>query len=215
TDIMSMGKRQWLVLAIILSSFAIGLYFYPWMPERIASHWNAAGEVNGYMPKLWGLFLMPFISVAMFLLFLVIPKMEPMKENLAKFRTYFDTFTLVLFLFLFYIYLLTILWNIGARFNMSQMLVPAFGFLIYYCGILMQNAKRNWFIGIRTPWTLSSEAVWNKTHQLGGRLFKIAAVIAFIGIFVPRYALFFFLVPVLGFSIFLFVYSYVKYKAIV
>jgi len=210
-----MGKRQWLMLAIILASFAIGLYFYPWMPERVASHWNAAGEVDGYMPKLWGLFLMPFISIAMFLLFLVIPKLEPMKENLAKFRTYFDTFTLVLFLFLFYLYLLTILWNTGARFNMGQMLVPAFGFLIYYCGVMMQNAKRNWFIGIRTPWTLSSEEVWNRTHMLGGRLFKIAAVISFVGIFVPRYAILFFLVPVLGFSLFLFVYSYVKYRAIV
>lgn len=210
-----MGKRQWLILAIILASFAIGLYFYPWMPERIASHWNAAGEVNGYMPKLWGLFLMPVISIAMFILFLVIPRLEPMKENLAKFRTYFDTFTLVLFLFLFYLYLLTILWNLGTRFNMGQMLVPAFGFLIYYCGILMQNAKRNWFIGIRTPWTLSSDAVWNKTHQLGARLFKIAAAIAFAGIFVPKYALVFVLVPVIGFSVFLFIYSYVKYKAIV
>ncbi|MFH1065363.1 MAG: SdpI family protein [Nanoarchaeota archaeon] len=210
-----MGKRQWLILAIILASFAIGAYFYPWMPAKMASHWDINGDVNGYMPKVYALFLMPVISLALFGLFLIIPRIDPMRDNIKKFRDYFDTFMLILFLFLFYIYLLTILWNVGARFNMGQMLMPAFGFLIYYCGILMQNAKRNWFIGIRTPWTLSSESVWNKTHQLGGRLFKIAGVLAFLGIFIPKYALYFVLMPVIGFSFFLFLYSYIKYKAIV
>ncbi|MDI6736950.1 MAG: DUF1648 domain-containing protein [Nanoarchaeota archaeon] len=210
-----MKKRHWIAFSIILASFAIGLYFYPWMPEKMALHWNAAGEVNGYMPKAVALFLMPVLSVILFIMFLAIPRLDPMKHNIGKFRGYYDNFILILFTFLFYIYLLTILWNVGARFNMSQMLAPAFGFLIYYCGILMQNAKRNWFIGIRTPWTLSNETVWEKTHLLGGKLFKAAGVIAFLGLFVPRYAIFFFLAPVLGFSVFLFVYSYVKYRAMV
>jgi len=210
-----MRKRQWLILALILISFAIAVYFYPWMPARMASHWNIHGDVDGYMPKALGLFLMPCISLVLFGLFLIIPRIDPLRENIKKFRDYFDMFIAVMILFLFYLYLLTILWNLGTRFNMGQMLMPAFGLLIYYCGILMQNAKRNWFIGIRTPWTISSEEVWEKTHLLGGRLFKIAGVLAFLGVFIPDYALYFVLVPVLGFSVFLFVYSYVKYRAIV
>ena len=210
-----MKKRQWLALSIIIASFAISLYFYQWMPERMASHWNMAGDVDGYMPKVWALFLLPAISLAIFALFLVIPKLDPMRNNIEKFRAYFDNFILILFIFLFYIYLLTILWNVGARFNMGQMLVPAFGLLIYYAGILLQNAKRNWFIGIRTPWTLSNEQVWEKTHMLGGKLFRIAAVISFAGILFPDYALLFVLVPLIGFSVFLLVYSYVKYRTIV
>lgn len=209
-----MKKRHWLALSLILVSFAVGLYFYPWMPEKMASHWNMAGDVDGYMPKAVALFLMPVISVAMFILFLAIPRLDPMRHNIEKFRGYYDNFILILFTFLFYIYLLTILWNVGARFNMGQMLVPAFGLLIYYSGILMQNAKRNWFIGIRTPWTLSSEAVWAKTHLLGGRLFKAAGIIAFFGLFFPKYGLIFVLVPVMSFAVFLFVYSYVKYRAL-
>lgn len=210
-----MRKRQWLILAIILASFAIGAYFLPWMPAKMASHWDINGDVNGYMPKVYALFLMPVISLALFGLFLIIPRIDPLRENIKKFRGYFDMFIAVLIFFMLYVYLLTILWNLGTKFNMGQMLMPAFGLMIYYCGVLMQNAKRNWFIGIRTPWTLSSEAVWNKTHQLGGRLFKIAGVLAFLGIFIPKYAFFFILVPVIGFSAFLFLYSYIKYRAIV
>jgi len=66
---------------------------------------------------------------------------------------------------------------------MGQMMVPALGILFYYCGILIENAKRNWFIGIRTPWTLSNEKVWERTHKIGGKLFKIAGLIAFLWYF--------------------------------
>lgn len=210
-----MRKRQWAIFSLILISFAIAAYFYPWMPARMAFHWNIHGDADGYMPKALALFLMPGISLVLFGLFLVIPRIDPLRENIKKFKDYFDMFIAVIILFLFYLYLLTILWNLGARFNMGQMLMPAFGLLIYCCGILLQNTKRNWFIGIRTPWTLSSEEVWEKTHMLGGRLFKIAGVLAFLGVFLPQYALYFVLVPLLSFTVFLLVYSYVKYRAVV
>jgi uncharacterized membrane protein len=160
-----MEKSRIIIIGIIILSFLAGVYFYPQMPEVVASHWNAQGEVDGYMPKSWGLFLMPLLLVGLFLLFLLIPKIDPLKENIKKFRRYFDGFTALLILFLFYVYLLTIFWNIGSRFNMGQLMIPALGILFYYCGILVENAKRNWFIGIRTPWTLSSETVWDKTHR--------------------------------------------------
>ena len=108
----------------------------------------------------------------------VIPKIDPLKENIAKFRPYFDLFILLLFGFLFYLYLLTIAWNLGYRFNIIQLMAPAFGLLIYYAGVLIENSKQNWFIGIRTPWTLSSEKVWNKTNRQAGKLFKAAGVLS-------------------------------------
>ncbi len=161
-----MKKSTIIILLIILISFTTGIYFYPQMPGNIASHWNAQGEVDGYMSKFWGLFLMPIISLVLFLLFLFIPRIDPLKVNIEKFRKYFDYFMIIFFAFLFYLYLLTIVWNLGARFNMIQFLSPAFGVLFFYCGIMIENAKRNWFIGIRTPWTLSNEEVWNKTHNI-------------------------------------------------
>jgi len=207
-----MRKSEIIILAIILFSFLIGWYFYTKMPEMFASHWNIKGEVNDYMPKFWGLFLMPFISSGLFLLFILIPKIDPLKANIEKFRKYYDLFIVITILFLLYIYLLTILWNLGIRFNMSMLISPAFGILFFVCGILIENAKRNWFIGIRTPWTLSSDSVWDKTHKIGGKLFKISGAICLLGVILPDYALFFILIPVIFFTIYLVIYSYIEYQ---
>ena len=207
-----MQKAETLMIGIIILSFVIGAYLYPQMPEKIASHWNAEGKVNGYLPKFWGLFLMPLVSLGLFLLFLAIPKIDPMKANIEKFKNYYDGFVALFIAFLFYLNLLVISSNLGFEFNIIQALSPAFGILFYYCGILVENAKQNWFIGIRTPWTLSSERVWNKTHRIGGRLFKIAGAVAAVGIFSPGFAPFLVIVPVILIAAYTFVYSYLEYQ---
>ena len=208
----NMRKTEKIILGILMLSFAIGIFLYPQMPDQMASHWNAQGKVDGYMPKFWGLFLMPLTSIFLFLLFVLIPKIDPLKANIDKFRDYYDGFVVFMITFLFYIYLLTIFWNLDIRFNMTRLLAPALGILFYYCGILINNAKRNWFIGIRTPWTLSSEKVWDKTHKIGGKLFKIAGIIALCGAFFQNYVLFLVLVPVISVSIYTIVYSYFEYQ---
>lgn len=207
-----MRKTTIIALGIILLSFLIGISLYSSMPTEMASHWNVQGEVNDYLSKFWGLFLMPMMSLGIFLLFLIVPKIDPLKANIAKFRKYFDGFIVFFVGFLFYVYLLTIFWNLGIRFSFPQLIMPAFGALFYYCGILIERTKRNWFIGIRTPWTLSSENVWDKTHKLGGKLFKIAGVVAILGIISGKYAVFFVLCPAIFVSIYLVVYSYIEYQ---
>lgn len=207
-----MKKTTIISVSILVLSFILAIYFYPQMPEKMVSHWNTQGEVDGVLPKFWGLFLMPLISAGLLLLFWLIPKIDPLKANLKKFRKYFDGFVLLILGFLFYIYLLSIFWNIGLRFNMPQVLAPAFAALFYYLGILTEKAKRNWFVGIRNPWTLSNEKVWEKTHQISGKLFKITGGIALLTIFIPNYALYFILIPIISVSIFTFVYSFLVYQ---
>ncbi len=207
-----MKKSYLVIIVLILISFGLGTYFFPQMPDKMAFHWNIKGEADGYMSKFWGLFLMPIISLGLFLLFLLIPKVDPLKANIEKFRKYFDGFIVLIMVFLFYIYLLSIAWNLGKRFDMCQMMAPALGMLFYYCGILTENAKRNWFIGIRTPWTLSSESVWDKTHKIGGKLFKIVGLIAFLGIIFPNYVFYFILVPVFLAAFYTITYSYFEYQ---
>jgi len=207
-----MRKSRVIVLLIILISFAVGIYLYPLLPEVMASHWSIQGQVNGYMSKFWGVFLMPFILLGMFLLFVVIPKIDPLKDNIEKFRNYYETFIAAITFFLFYIYILTLLWNLGVKFDMNRFLIPGLGIFFYYVGILVENAKRNWFIGIRTPWTLSSDVVWEKTHKIGGKLFKAAGIIALLGIFISEYTFFLIMIPVLSFSFYVIVYSYFEYQ---
>ena len=207
-----MKKSVMVIIGLILLSFVIGIYYYPQMPDKIASHWNAKGEVDGYMSKFWGMFLMPIVSVGLFLMFILIPKIDPLKQNIEKFRKYFDGFIVLIIAFLFYIYLLTIFWNLDYRFNMTIMMIPALAVLFYYIGVLTENAERNWFIGIRTPWTLSNDVVWDKTHKLGGKLFKAAGILALIGVLFQRYALWFVIVPVIFVAIYTIVYSYFEYQ---
>jgi uncharacterized membrane protein len=207
-----MRKSTISILIIILVSFIMGVYLYPHMPAEMASHWNVEGQVDGYMSKFWGLFLMPFISVAMFLLFILIPAIDPWKKNIDKFRKYFDRFIIIMMSFLFYINLLSIFWSTGLRFNIIQMMSPAFGILLYYTGVLTGKAKRNWFIGIRTPWTISNDKVWDKTHKIGGKLFKIAGILAFFGVLFPDYAILLILLPAVFFSLYAIIYSYLEYK---
>jgi uncharacterized membrane protein len=201
-----------IIVTIIILSFVIAGCFYPSMPERMASHWSVRGDVDVYMPKFWGLFLMPFISLGLSTLFLVIPKIDPLRANIEKFSSYYYGFVILLLIFLFYVYLLTLLWNLGLRFNLTQVLAPAFGVLLYFYSALIRKVKRNWFIGIRTPWTLGNEKVWDKTHLIGGRLFKVAGLVTLLGIFFQSYAIFFLLIPVILVSLITMVYSYFEYK---
>ena len=209
---MRLTKSEIAIAVIVLLLFAIGGYFYPRMPERIASHWNAQGQVDGYMSKFWGLFLLPFISFILSLFLILIPKIDPLRANIERFKKYYYRFIMLIILFLFYLYILTILWNSGIRFNMLQFLAPAFGIIFYYCGVLIEKTKRNWFIGIRTPWTLSSENVWDKTHKIGGKLFKLAGVAALLGVFLPGYAVFLLIIPAILAAVYTVLYSYIEYQ---
>ncbi len=207
-----MKKSEILIIGLVILTFAIGIYSYPRMPEKMASHWNTQGQADGYTSKIWGLFLMPTAILVLASFFILIPKIDPLKENIETFRSYYDTFILLVILFLVYFYLLTLLWNTGKRFNIVQMLAPAFSILIYYSGSLTEKAKPNWFIGIKTPWTLSSYRVWDKTNKKGGKLLKIAGIITFFGLFSKKYAIHLIIIPVITVAAYSVVYSYREYQ---
>ena len=207
-----MRKGEWIALALVVIAFIISAYFYPKMPESMASHWNAAGEADGYMPRFWALAIMPITCLLLFLLFLAIPRVDPLKENLEKFRGWFDGFVVLIIFFMVYLDILIIVWGMGIGFDMVASLVPAFAGLFYYCGALVGKAKRNWFVGIRTPWTLSSEKVWNKTHKRGGKLFKVCGVICLLGLGLQEWAIWIVIVPVIAVAGYLIVYSYLEYQ---
>ncbi|MDY9925196.1 SdpI family protein [Methanosarcina sp.] len=207
-----MRKATAAITGLVLLSFIISIYFYPQVPEQMATHWNSKGEVDGYMSKLWGLFFMPFVIAGLTIMFLVIPRIDPRKENIAKFRNYYDGFIVLLILFMVIVHIQILLWNTGIKISPNAVLPLGIGLLFYYIGILTENAERNWFIGIRTPWTLSSDRVWKRTNRLGGKLFKIAGIAAIFGAFFPELAIYFILVPVIFVAGFTVVYSYIEYQ---
>jgi len=207
-----MRKGEKIALSIIVLSFIIAVCSYPYMPEKMAIHWNTKGNVDSYGSRFEGLFFLPFLLAGLFLLFMAIPKIDPLKYNIEEFRKYYDNFIVLFFIFLLSIYLWLILWNFGVEIRINAVIPVGVGILFFYVGILLENAKRNWFIGIRTPWTLSSEDVWDRTHKIGGKLFKVLGLVVIFGIFFQKYVLFFFLVPLLLVAGYLVVYSYFEYQ---
>ena len=96
-----MKKITAVTIAIILLSFAMSIYIYPLMPEKIASHWGINGNASGYMSKFWGLFFTPILSLILFAVFAIIPFIDPLKKNISKFRKQYDVFIFIIILFIF------------------------------------------------------------------------------------------------------------------
>jgi uncharacterized membrane protein len=198
-------------IVIIVLSFGVALYFYPSLPDTIVSHWGSQGEPNGQSSKAFGLFFMPILITVLTGLFLLIPKIDPLKKNIEEFRDSFDWFIVAFGAFMLYVYVLTVVWNAGYLFNMIKFMAPAFALLFYYVGVMIGRTKRNYFIGIRTPWTLANDKVWEKTHKLGGLLFKISALVILLVYYNTCLGLVSFVAYLVIVSIFLIVYSYYEF----
>lgn len=207
-----MNKAKIFSILIILISFGVALYFYPLLPDQVASHWNVSGEVDGYMSKFWGLFFMPILLIVMNLALFLTPKIDPRKENIEKFKGTYESFIVVFNLFMTYVYFLTIAWNMGKEFEMTVAILPAFAIFFYFAGHLIGKAKMNYMIGIKLPWTLSSEDNWNKTHKKGEYVFKIIGIMTLIGAFFGKYSFWFLFTPLTIGMVYLVVYSYLEYK---
>ena len=208
-----MNLKRIAILGVIILTAIVSFLITPLLPATMASHWNSAGEVNGTMPRFWAVFLVPAIMVFFILLFWVVAALDPKRSNVREMRERLESFVLFFMLFLAYIDGLTLAWNLGHRFDMGRWIIPGIAALFYVIGGLVASAKQNWFFGIRTPWTLSDERVWNETHRVGGTVYKITAAISLLGVLVPsNAAVWFVLVPIVIASIGIVVYSYVLFQ---
>ena len=200
------------IALVLIFTAAMTIVAYPVMPDVVASHWNAAGELNGTMPKFWGLALIPVLMYGFCALFVVLPRIDPLRNNYQKFQDYYEGFVLVFAAFFFFIQLQIILWGLGIHVSPNLTMPVMIGGLFVYIGFLMEHAEPNWFVGIRTPWTLSSDSVWRKTHQRAGTLFKLAGALSMIGALAGIYASLFILIPAIAVALYTVVYSYIEFK---
>jgi len=207
----NMNKLQITSILIVALTILSAFYFYPLLPDKMASHWNFSGHVDGYSDKNLGAFFIPILSIALLVLFSIMPKLDPLKKNYASFSKDYDGLVVMLLGFLAYVYFLTLAYALGYSIDMTRFMAPALGALFYYMGIVLSRAKQNWFVGIRTPWTLSSELVWDKTHAICSKLFKVAGIVSLLGVFMPILLLSSVAI-LLATAILSIVYSYVEFQ---
>jgi uncharacterized membrane protein len=210
----NMKARTVIIWTIVLAIVAIvvGLILSPRLPDPMATHWNELGQPDGYGSRFMGLWFLPLMTIGLTLMLLGVPYIDPLKKNIDKFRNEYYTFILLFVFFFFYLHIVSLLFNLGLKINLVSLMIPGFAGFFYYIGVMMGKAKRNYFIGVRTPWTLADDTVWDETHRVGAMGFKIAGILTLVGVFFPKIAIWVMMVPVLLVSIFIVVYSYVIYR---
>jgi uncharacterized membrane protein len=209
---MKIHTKEWIIFSLAILSIIIAIIFYFKMPSVVVTHWGIDNQPNGSMSSFWGSFLMPIVMVFLALLLVFIPRADPMKKNIEKFNKYYFNFCILILSFFVVIQGFVIAWNLGYKININRIIVPAFSIIFFYMGVLLMNAKQNMSIGIRTPWTLKSEKVWNETHRRTSVLMKIVALIMLGGLFFEKLAFVLLIAPLIIVVIYSFVYSYVLYE---
>jgi len=205
-------KSEIFSLAILAISIAASFYFYAHFPARVITHWDFAGQANGWSGRTFAAFFFPALLIGIYLLFLVLPYLDPKKDRYAEFARVYTIFRNFIVFFMAIIYFIASLANLGFKFDVGTWVSAAVGLLFIIMGNYMGKLKPNWFVGIRTPWTMSSETVWNKTHRFGGKVFMLGGLIMIIISFAPftwRLPLFIADIIVLLFGTV--VYSYIAY----
>ena len=206
-------KSEIIPLLMILLSVALSFYFYASWPPTVVSHWNFYGVPDGYSSKTFMAFFFPLLLLGLYVLFLIFPYLDPKRERYQEFAKTYHLFKILIMLILMVIYLSAGFYNLGYNLNIAYITSSVIGVMMIIMGNYMGKIKYNWFMGIRTPWTLSSENVWNKTHRVGGWFFIIFGLLIIISPYLPM---------VLGFSAFILgvllavagttVYSYLAFR---
>lgn len=170
-------KSEWLSLLFIVSGFVMAFYFYANFPAQVATHWNIRGEVDGYSSSFIGAFMLPILSLFMYLVFLFLPYFDPKREQYANFPEIYHWIKDIILGFLLVLFLMTGFNGLGYRVDVGFWVPIMIGILFIVLGLLMRKISPNWFIGIRTPWTMSSEDVWKKTHAASVWVFAAAGLL--------------------------------------
>ena len=182
-------RRRWFGLVVAALAALASVWAYPRLPETVATHWNLRGVPDAYSPRFWALAMMPLVMFAMTGVFAVLPKMDPRRENYAKFIDSYWLIANAILVFMGVAHVLILANGLGYFLQVDRLLPLGVGLLFAFLGNYLTRIEPNWFIGIRTPWTLSSDTVWRKTHRTGGWLFVIGGMVIAAGAFAPRGAL--------------------------
>jgi uncharacterized membrane protein len=180
-------KTEFIPLLLIILMATAAVYFYNNLPARIATHWNFAGVVDGYGSGRAQAIALPLVAVGMYIIFLLLPYLDPKKERYEQFSKVYHIFKDIILTLLVIIYFVVGLNGLGYNLPVGVIIPGLIGLLFIIIGNYMGKIKMNWFMGIRTPWTLSSENVWNKTHRFGGKMFILAGILMIAEIILPNF----------------------------
>lgn len=177
--------RKWLAPVVIAVTIAFTVSIYSRLPDRMPVHWSIGGEVNRYGGRAEGAFLLPLAMIGIWLLLRFLPRIDPRRANYAKFG---DTYDLLVnsLLTLFAVMQVALLGTaLGWPISMDRVAPAVVGLQFLILGNALPRARPNWWFGIRTPWTLSNDRVWMRTHRVGGYLLAAAGIVLLVAAALP------------------------------
>jgi uncharacterized membrane protein len=205
--------RRWFGVFAILAAGVFGAVVYPDLPERLPTHWNMAGEVDGWSSRFSGAIMLPLVGLGIWVLLQWLPRIDPLRKNYEKFRPTYDMAISVILVFIAVAHVFVLGVALGWPLNVKRALPIGIGVVCIVLGNVLPRARRNWLFGVRTPWTLSSERVWERTHRMAGYLFVAlgAALLlaAALPLSLPTNAV---LVSIAVVAAITFIYSYVAWR---
>jgi uncharacterized membrane protein len=163
----------WVGLGVFALTLLMAVYAWMILPAgaQIPIHWNAAGEIDGWASKTFGLLLTPALTLGLTALFAVIPRIDPRGDNILRSWDAYRIIWIGTLVLMLCIQAITILAAFGREINAGFLIPAGVGLLFVFLGNSMGKIRPNYMFGVRTPWTLASEVSWNKTHRLAGWLF--------------------------------------------
>lgn len=173
-------KSDWYLFIIILVPLAIALFLYPQLPAKIPSHWGINGNIDGYSSKPFAVWFFPFLNLGIYFLLILVPRIDPRRENYSRFGGAYRIIRIFLTVFLSGLYFVTILVGLGYAIKVDLLIKLSVALMFLVLGNIMGKFQHNYFVGIKTPWTLASEEVWRKTHRLSGKLWVGTGAVCFI-----------------------------------
>jgi len=174
-----------LCLTTIIAAVLISAIVLPFLPARVPIHWDIQGQVNGYGSPMFATLFVPSIMAALLVLFSVLPWLSPKQFETDTFRDTYGFIALVIMAFVGYTHGLTLWSAMGNHIDVLRALLAGLLLMFALMGNVMGKVRRNFWVGIRTPWTLSNDRVWNDTHRLAGRLFVGVALLCAPLFFLP------------------------------
>lgn len=186
-------KTEWFPLSLILLAVLSSFWFFYLFPPLVPSSWNLTGQINHYSPAWLSAFLLPSITIIIYLLFLILPKCDPKLQDVKNFEHSYHHLKDIIIVFILAIYFLNSFKALSYPIDLSFWTLLLVAFLFFYIALILPKLPINWFFGIRTPWTLKSKYVWQKTHLFSKKLFIIASILLALSSISPSYFKSFFL----------------------
>ncbi len=209
-------RHDWPVYAVWLVMIGVGIWALPQLPARVATHFGFNGQPNGWMTPIAAISFPVGLSILLWLFLLVVPAIDPRRRNYAAFLPFYRAMRLLLVLVLAFTSFSTIWRGLGHALEVADVVVLVVGLLFMFIGNSLGRVRHNYFVGIRTPWTLANEEVWRRTHRFGGPVFMVGGLLPVVLLPLwPQAARLVLLVSVGAAALIPIVYSFFAYKRVV